>query len=210
MGPFRSRRYGRPFTDGAVVRAFPPDAEPFTGQYQPGDFILTHGRSVFSYLIRVGQGLRFWGKDAPYAWWSHAAMIVSADGDLIEALGAGVKRTNLSRYKGTEYQLVHLGTLATGADRDEVVAYARWALHQEYGYLTILSIAISLIVGGHFTFGFDGQSICSGLVARALERTSAIFDRSPSHIMPADLARYFNVTKPPGARRGVIPKPTHS
>lgn len=72
----------------------------------------------------------------------------------------------------------------------------------------IISIAISLLFGGKFTFGFDGQFICSGLVARSLERTNAIFDRSPSHIMPADLAKYFRVTPPPkGTDRGEPQRP---
>ncbi len=72
--------------------------------------------------------------------------------------------------------------------------------------MTIVSIALSLMMGGKFTFGFDGQAICSGLVARALERTSAIFNRDPAHIMPADLAKYFGVEPPPpGSDRGRVP-----
>ena len=35
------------------------------------------------------------------------------------------------------------------------------------------------------------QFVCSGLVARALERTGSIFDRDSAHIAPADLAKYF-------------------
>jgi hypothetical protein len=54
-------------------------------------------------------------------------------------------------------------------------------------------IALGLATGGKFTFGFDGQAISSGPVARALERTKAIFNRTPSHIMPADLAMYSQV-----------------
>jgi hypothetical protein len=72
--------------------------------------------------------------------------------------------------------------------------------------LTIVSIALSLLTGGKFTFGFDGQSICSGLVARALERMCAIFNRSSSHIMPADLAKYIEV-EPPDPARGAAARP---
>jgi hypothetical protein len=75
--------------------------------------------------------------------------------------------------------------------------------------MNIVSIALSLITGGKFTFGFDGQAICSGLVARALERTNAIFNRDPEHIMPADLAKYFNVQPPaPRGPRGLPAKPS--
>lgn len=193
-----------PRVKGTRSRRFAPGETAV--QYQPGDFILTHGKSFYSFLIRFGQGLRFHGEDRKYTWWSHAAVIVSPGGDLIEALGPGVKQTNISKYKPTEFHLVELADLADDHDRDQVVQFARWALGQEYGWFTIASIAMSLLLGGSFTFGFDGQAICSGLVARALERTNAIFDRSPSHIMPADLAKYFQVEPPPpGSDKGTIP-----
>ena len=44
--------------------------------------------------------------------------------------------------------------------------------------------------------GFAGQLICSGLVARALERTSVIFEEEPSHVTPAGLAKLFGVRPP--------------
>ena len=190
----------------AVTRLYGPGEEAGVGEYEPGDFILTHGNSWTSRLIRWGQRLRFWGADRKYAWWNHAAMIVSSDGDLIEALGAGVLATNISRYKRTQYHLVHLGAIAIPGDREQVVRFTKQCVGQKYGYLTIVSIALSLLTGGKFNFGFDGQFICSGLVARALERTSAIFNRSPSHIMPADLAKYFGVEPPgPSSAIGEIP-----
>jgi len=133
-------------------------------------------------------------------------MIISETGDLIEALGPGVEKTHIDKYKPTEYHLVRLGSLADRHDRQQVVAFAEWSLGEEYGWLTIVNIALALLFGGRFDFGIDGQTICSGLVARALERTNAIFDRAPSNIMPADLARYFNVTPTTkGAAKGVIP-----
>ena len=185
---------------------FAPGEEARPDQYEPGDFILTHASSFFSYLIRFGQRLRFTGQDAKFAWWSHTAIITSANGELIEAVGAGVCRANLTKYRETEYHLVKLGKLADAKDREQAVRFATWSLGESYGWFNIASIALSLVMGGKFTFGFDGQAICSGLVSRALERTSAIFNRSPSHIMPADLAKYFKVTPPPpGTSKGRIP-----
>jgi hypothetical protein len=169
--------------------------------FSPGDFILTHGNAWTSKVIRFGQALRIHGEDRKYTWWNHAAMIVSADGDLIEALGAGVMRTNLSHYQPVEYHLVRTG--AAALDRSEVVAFAEWAAgddtgagRQKYGFVTIVSIAWTLLTGGKFTFALEGQMICSGLVARGQERTDAIFNRTPSHIMPADLAKYYQVEPP--------------
>ena len=177
------------------VRRFAPDEGASPQQFERGDFILTHGKSWTSWLIRFGQGLRFWGADRRYTWWSHAAMIVAADGALVEALGAGVTRTHISKYRPAEYHLVSISEIVAPADRNEAVAFAEWSVGMPYGYVNIISIAISLLTGGKFTFGFDGQAICSGLVARALERTKAIFNRTPSHIMPADLAMYFQVQR---------------
>ena len=173
--------------------------------YRPGDFVLTHGDAWTSKLIRFGQRLRIHGDDRKYTHWNHAAIIVSEDGALIEALGAGVMRTQLSKYEASEYHLVRIA--ADGDDRAQAVAFAEWAAgdtgdphggkRQRYGFLTLVSIAYTLVTGGKFTFGIDGQAICSGLVARAMERTGAIFNRTPTHIMPADLAKYYAVEPPP-------------
>jgi uncharacterized protein YycO len=177
----------------------------------PGDFILTHGKAWTSKLIRFGQRLRYHGTDAKYTRWNHAAMFINEEGDLVEALGGGVQKRNVSVYEGTEYTVVRIQkVVGAKGDRGEVVEFATWSLGQPYGFLTIVSIAIGLILGGRLTFAFDGQSICSGLVARALERTKAIFNREPSQIMPADLAKYFRVEPPPASTpKGVVP-PRHA
>jgi uncharacterized protein YycO len=189
------------------TKRFKLDEEANENDYDLGDFILTHRNSLISYIIRFGEWMRFWGEKKKYAWWSHAALIVSKEGGIIEALYDGVKDGNISEYKATEYTIVRIHKdLASEEDREEVVKYAKWATGHRYGYLTIISIAFSLIFGGKFSFFIDGQFICSGLVARALERTKVIFDRSPSHIMPADLAFFFKVDPPPqGTSRGKPP-----
>jgi uncharacterized protein YycO len=198
-GPKIERVSFKMFAAGEAARA---------GEFEPGDFILTHGDAFYSKLIRFGQRLRFRGPNRKYAWWNHAAMIVSKTGDLIEALGPGVERTHLDKYKPTEYHLVRLGSLADHRDRQQVIDFAEWSLGEKYGWLTIVNIALTLLLGGRFDFGIDGQTICSGLVAKALERTNAIFDRASSNIMPADLARYFQVTPPAegGTSKGMKPR----
>lgn len=178
--------------------------EPTDLDLEPGDFILTHGDAWTSRLIRFGQRLRIHGRDRRYTHWNHTALVVSAGGDLVEALGAGVTRRPLSAYRDTEYHLVRI--VAGAGDRDQAVAFAEWAAgagdgdRQAYGFVTLVSIAYTLLTGGKFTFFIDGQQICSGLVARAMERTGAIFNRTPTHIMPADLAKYYDVEPPPEGR----------
>ena len=73
----------------------------------PGDFILTHGKTWTSRMIRVGEKLRYWGQDRIYTRWNHAAIFVDINGDIVEALGGGVQRRNISVYKNTEYHVIH-------------------------------------------------------------------------------------------------------
>jgi hypothetical protein len=190
----------------ATVDRFGPGEAARTGQFAAGDFILTHSNGLFGRLIRLGESLRYWGPDRPYARWNHAALIVSSSGDLIEALTSGVVRTNISRYTATEYFLVHLNDAdADGRDRQHAVDYATYSLGEPYGWLTIANIALALLTGCKFTFGVDGRVICSGLVARCLERTSIIFDGASSNISPADLAKQFGVTAPKQAESIGVP-----
>lgn len=172
---------------------------------RPGDFILTHGAEWTSRLIRFGQGLRYRGPSAKYAYWNHAALIVDGAGAIIEALGTGVAQRSIHEYHPTQYTVVRI--TASDEDRAQVVAFARSALGAKYGVVTIVSIAVSLVTGGKFAFAIDGQLICSGLVARALERTSAIFRHDPARIMPAELAELYQVDPPPpGTPRGRPPR----
>lgn len=174
------------------------------GAPRPGDFILTHGKEWTSQLIRFGQGLRYRGESAKYAYWNHTALVVGDDGAIIEALGTGVAARSIHDYDPTQYTVVRIE--ASDADRAQEVAFARSALGAEYGFVTIVSIALSLVTGGKLAFAIDGQLICSGLVARALERTDAIFKHDPARIMPAELAEIYKVLPPPpGTPKGTPP-----
>jgi hypothetical protein len=171
-----------------------PEGKAIT-QFEPGDFILTHGHGFFSGMIRFGEALRVHGEDKEYdySYWNHAALIATSDGGLIEATGRGVKPAKLSDYTPRDVQLVRIQ--ATEADRREVVAFAEWVLKSRasYNWPTIASIALTVLTGCKLAFFVDGEFICSGLVARALERTTAVFNLDPVHITPADLAKYYGV-----------------
>jgi uncharacterized protein YycO len=163
---------------------------------EPGDFILTHGNAWTSRLIRFGQGLRFRGDDRKYTYWNHTAIFVDDQANIVEALGAGVRpAVHISKYKQIEYWVVRLRALTE--DRQQSAQFALRCVGQPYGFVTIVSIALSLLTGTKFSFGFAGQKICSGLVARALERTGVFFEPEPSHIMPAELAKMYGVEPPP-------------
>jgi len=173
------------------VTAWPAGDEPTA--WVPGDFILTHNTRLLSKLIRFGQRLRIHGDDRVFAHWSHSALVISEAGDLIDVDRRGVFRTHIREYRDIEYKVVHTG--ASADDRRQAVDFAEWAAEQHHriGALLFASIALNLLTGGKVSFFVDGTTVCSGLIARAQERCGAIFHRSPTHIMPADLAKYYDV-----------------
>ena len=181
-------RRPQPEISGFTQSFFERDEE--AREFEPGDFILTKSARMVGWLIRTGQLFRFKRKHAK---WTHAALIVSKEGDLIETCEERVIRSHISQYKKKEYHLIRLGEMADEKDRQKMVNFAEWCLRYDYGHLTIISISLCLITGWKFLFGMDNRIICSALVARALERTRVIFDKNPSFIMPADLAKYFRI-----------------
>lgn len=188
------QRPGSTQITAAAVEHYPPGKPALAPE--PGDFILTHGSGFFSKLIRFGEAVRLRGASRRYAYWNHAALITGPGGQLVEATGHGVRRGDLSEYAAHDYYLVRTG--ASDQDRAEVVAFGEWAAdaHAKYGWLTIASIAVSMLTGCKLTFFVDGEFICSGLVARAQERTNVLFSIDPVHITPADLAMYYGVPSP--------------
>ena len=162
---------------------------------EPGDFLLTHANAWTSRLIRFGERIRYRGPNRKFAYWSHAVAVVSDTGEIVEALGSGVQTGNISKYAGTDYTYVRIQ--ATPEDRAEMASFAleQARVHTKYGYLTIVSIALGLLTSGRLTFGLSGTEICSGLVARMLERGTYIWVDPPS-VMPADLARFFDAPGP--------------
>jgi len=184
----------------ATVQRFAPGAP--AAASLPGDFVLTHGKAWTSAVIRFGQRLRFWKRgDRRYTHWNHVAVFVDEEGQIVEALGHGVRERNIADYQGTERHVVRLS--ASDEDREQMVAFACHSIDEEYGYVSIASIGLSLLTGGKLIFGVAGQKICSSLVARTLERAGFVFTFEPSHAMPADLAREFKV--PAGGDKGTPP-----
>jgi uncharacterized protein YycO len=179
MSHFRAERYG------------PGEA---ATKFRPGDFILTHHHHPVSRMIRLAQKVR--GRERRYSYWSHAALIVDADGSLVEAESKGVVRSPLSKYAAQEYHLVDLGDSADDRDRKQAAAFAESLVGQPFGMLDMFSVALSLFTGAKVNVSYASHLMCSALVARALERTDAIFDDEPTHMLPADLARFYGVEAP--------------
>src|SRR5207244_9543855 len=117
--------------------------------FKPGDFLLCSNSGTVARVIRFGQRLRI---PKQWCWCNHAAMVVSAGGDLVEALSHGPERTNADKYQPVDYVIVNSGLDLD--DRAEAVRYANWAADNNggYGYLTIVSIAFTLLTGARFRF----------------------------------------------------------
>ena len=146
-------------------------------QLIPGDFIVTHGNGFVDSLIRLMTRSR----------WNHAALITASDGTLIEALGTGLTRDNISKYRRRDYFVVRLELDAE--DRQQVVAYADAMLkrHPQYGFWTIATIALRILTKMRFIIKKDGTFICSEFVARSLAQGGRIWFEDTSLITPADL-----------------------
>lgn len=185
----------------ATPHAYPPGEMPT--KWVPGDVVLAHWPySVVGSLIRFGERLRYRGKDAPFAWFNHAAIVVSPDPKtgqprVVEALGGGVKLNPASTYAPRYFAYIDIK--ATKADRNEIVSFAEKEaeVNEEYGFVQIASIVASLVTNGRLTVGVDGSEICSALAAKALrsagfwwERDNRIADES--YLTPADLAAGFH------------------
>jgi hypothetical protein len=115
-----------------------------------------------------------------------------SNGELIEALGSGVTASPYDKYRDVEFHVVHSNLNdVERTDAEEFVHY-EFKAHASYGFVTIVSIALSLLTGLKFSFGIPGTTICSGLVAAALAAPQ--WREHPSHVMPADLAEYADIT----------------
>ncbi|MGH3912835.1 MAG: hypothetical protein ACRDTC_05415 [Pseudonocardiaceae bacterium] len=165
-------------------------------EFDAGDFILVKGHGPRARLIEFCQKLRIHDADRKYVELMHAALIVDRDGTLIEAVGRGVIRTSLHKYTERDYEIYRIK--ASHEDRMQVVTFARWMEKRRVscGPLTVVSIALTLLTGSKLAFYKEGEFVCSGLVAAALERAGYIFGRSARHTTPAELARYFDPVQP--------------
>lgn len=164
-----------------------------------GDFLLTGvtSQGVVSWAIKTGSWLR--GFEPPYRRFSHTALLISEEGELAEALGGGVKRTHMSKYEAADYVLVR--TAVDDHDAAQVLEFAESVLDSRtrYGFATIFGLALYCLTGAQLCIQLAGTAICSGLVSDALTRAGFVWARPPFAMMPADLARHFDVRDEPNS-----------
>jgi uncharacterized protein YycO len=162
-------------------------------RFDPGDFILTHRFRPIAAMIRIGQEVRFRGPDAIYARWTHCALVVGEDGAIVEAESLGVERDRISKYTSKEYHLVRLGDEFGAEGRTQAVAYANDQVGQAFGFLALTGAALFLLFGLKLRLMRRDHQICSGLVVRALQKGGLLTDADPALMLPADLAKIYDV-----------------
>lgn len=160
--------------------------------FVPGDFILTHRHRLFASLITLAQRRRFRGPDSRFAHWSHAALIVDAEGGLVEAETMGVTRGSVNKYRDDEFHVVRLGGSFRADRRAAAVAYAEGQVGQAFGYLDMLGAALHLLFGWPLRWVRRNHEICSSLVVKALQHGDRLCDFDPPTTLPADLAKAFD------------------
>lgn len=154
----------------------------------PGDILLVDDysgvRDWLGALIRDGERARG-DRDSV---WTHSAVIVSADGDLIEAMAQGIVRGHASRYAHVPTRVLSLGIPESDPRRAFAVRFCEAQLGHPYGVLDFISLAFSVLFGNRWSSHQDGQMICSELCARATEAaTSHGYPYAPERMMPSDL-----------------------
>ncbi|MEA2819018.1 MAG: Permuted papain-like amidase enzyme YaeF/YiiX, family [Bradyrhizobium sp.] len=159
---------------------------------RPGDIVLVRGTGWLGKTIRFGLRMRYRSnEDRALAHWSHAGIIVNAQGHLIEVVPSGVVLTRLENYRAQEYHYVYLDLSA--ADRARASSYAYSCLRQKYDRLGFVLLTLAVLTGEWFEVPDRGRQGCVALIVRALQRAGVRFARRPTDMTPADLARNFGV-----------------
>ena len=180
-----------------TVSHHPPGEAPES--FVPGDFSLhrataTTGRggatTTLGKLIQAGERARFGNSD--FARWTHSTLIVSATGDICEAIESGVALDNIAKYRGSDYMIVHVDASTT--QRELACGFATTRVGDRYGIVNFIGLAFQALFGWTLSVHMDGQFICSGLVSRATEKYIDAYPRSPENMMPGDLAYFWGAT----------------
>ena len=159
---------------------------------RPADVVLIRSTTWLGKLIRFFERIRFrTEKDRPFAYWSHAALVVTSAGHLIEVVHTGVVLGKIENYRDQEYHYVYLDL--SESDRSKAVHFAYSCLRQKYGRSGFLLLALAVLVGDRFEVPDRGQQGCVALIVRALQRAGVRFEQRPSDMMPSDLAKRLGV-----------------
>jgi uncharacterized protein YycO len=158
---------------------------------RPGDIILVRDKGWLGWLIRCLVRIRFrTPADRPYTYWSHAALVVSSGGHMVEVNPRGVAASHIRLYRGRDYHYIWLDLPDAG--RTAAVRFARSRLGQKYSVRNFLLLTASAALGDRLRMPDSGHQ-CASLVVAALQEAGVRFDRKPTDMTPADLAKHFGI-----------------
>jgi hypothetical protein len=157
----------------ASVSHYPPGKAP--SRFDPGDFTLhrvlaTRGdlgaATSYGKVIQARERARF--GDCELARWTHATLLVSADGAMVESDIAGVELDHIGKYIGSDYVIVHVA--ASEAQREEACSFAMSRADATY-YGMFRKVA--------------------PVVALATQKYVVAYPRKPEDMLPGDLAYFW-------------------
>ena len=128
---------------------------------QPGDLVFCHGTGTVARAIQLGQWLRY---RQGYQF-NHVQVLdahVGGTWTVIQAEGKGVTRGAAAAANGT------VVALPDGVNRASVLAFARAQVGRKYGFVTIASIVLTILIPGSVSFMLGDTWICSALAAESL------------------------------------------
>jgi hypothetical protein len=156
--------------------------------YQPGDVIFAHANHDF-----IGRAIQFaeWIRWRHGSRWNHAAIIVDvAPGkvQIVQAESEGVT----CRWFDKPEDISPNGTVDVvrrpADDWEKSVEFAKAQVSDPYGFVTIVSIALSIIAPWFLTVRVPGTWVCSALVGECLRAGGWIHDWDDVYMVsPAQL-----------------------
>jgi hypothetical protein len=126
-----------------------------------GDLVFMHSSGMIGRAIRLAEEIR-WRRGSS---WNHVAILdqkTLTGWTLIQADAPGVTRGGPLT---GEYSIVQL---PVGVDRARVLQFARAQVGRKYGFVTIVSILVSILTPRFFNVMWPNTWICSALGAESL------------------------------------------
>lgn len=160
-----------------------------TTTWAPGDIAAETNTSKAARLIQFGQWLRSTKAQRKSGnWrWNHIIVVTSAEGDTIEAQGAGVVQAKLA---GRD--VVKLNVPAD-VDRAMVVRFAQLHLGLKYNWVGVILQGVDCLLGTKFHWASPHVLFCSELGCEALEVGGWRSPRLASETKPVDLVDELGV-----------------
>lgn len=135
---------------------------------EPGTLVFAHSNQFIGRVIRWGERLRWHGNGA---FFNHVAIVDRVVDGVVYVIQAEASGVTDDKALGTVAPdgKLSLVELPAGVDRDKVLEFARAQVGSHYGYLSIVSTALDILLPLWFvSFRRKNSWFCSALVAEAL------------------------------------------